>query len=826
MHRHASLSGFVVVVVWLAAVAVAQDATPAAQPNTDPAYQQLRRLTLGSEALTVNNLVLKRDAGAFTFTSGTLCFVAPVHGKVTGAVFTGNGSFVLTPPTDSEKQYLTLLTGKQPFNERFDQVVFRFTDNTYAELKNAPGATPGGSCPADLLSDNASMLRHELHYNVSGRILQDVLSDAPGGLFMAFIKGKRYSGKLVYAMDLHGAPPLPGEAMISRLPSMDVAPEEILLLTLDEMKFGAWAAFHLSKEYEAHTASSTEPNGWINIEKQELDASVEKGGKLNGKATTTFLSRVNGLRVVPFDLFPSLRVQRVTDGSGQPLAFVQEDKDQDPQFFVILPKALAAGERFAVVTTYSGKDAVRNEGDGNYYPVARHNWYPNTRFDNYATYDMRFAVPKGLTLVAAGERVSETVEGNQSLSRWVSPQPQTVAGFQFGKFKKVEAKLPKLDFVLESYANTETPDSIKGLQNDITRLEQQGVRTMTTLQSISTASLVENALSEARAAVPLYTDYFGPVPYKRLALTQQTAPNYGQAWPELVWLPMSYFWDTTIRHQLGMDDPHGYFLSVVSHEVAHEWWGHTVTWASYRDQWMSEGFAQMSASLFLQATQPNNKKYLQFWSDLRQELLEKNKEGYRPIDVAPVTLGLRAINTKSGTDIYNRLVYTKGAYILHMIRMMMWNPRTGDTDFKALMQDFLKTYTNRPATTEDFKAMVEKHMLPAMDLTRNRRMDWFFNEYVYGTALPHYNLDYSFSPGQNGPTLTFKLTQSGVDNNFAMLVPLYLEMTNGRVMRLGAATMVGNTTIDQQIPLTGLKDTPKRLLANYYYDVLGLTEGK
>ncbi len=806
-------------------VAVAQ-APAAGQANSDPVYQQLRHLAVGSEALTVNNVVLKRDAGTFTFATGTICFAAPVQGKVTAAVFSGNGSFVVTPPTEGEKQYLKVLTGNQPFNEEFNQLVLRFTDSTYDDLKKAPGVSPGGSCSADLLNENANTLRHELHYNLSGRILQDVLSEGPGGLFVAFIKGRKYSGRMLYVMDPHGATPIPGDSMTSRLPSMDCAPEEVMLLTYDEDKFGVWSAFHFSPEYAAGTASSAEQNDWIDIEKQEIDASFDKGAKLNGKATTTFLSRVNGLRVVPFDLFPSLRIQSVTDGTGQPLAFIQEDKNDDPQYFVILPKGLGGGDRFSVVTTYSGKDAVSNEGDGNYYPVARHNWYPNGRLEDYATYDMRFALPKGLTMVAAGERVSETTEGSQVLSRWVSPQPQTVAGFQFGKFKKVEAKLPKLDFAVESYANTETPDVIKNLQNSIEQAERSGVKTMTTLQSISTATLVENALSEAKAAVPLYTDYFGPAPFKRLALTQQTASNYGQAWPELVWLPMSYFWDSTIRHQIGYDDPRGYFLSVVSHEIAHEWWGHTVTWASYRDQWMSEGFAQTSASLFLQATQPNNKKYLQFWNDLRKELTDKNKEGYRPIDVAPVTLGYRSVNTKSGMDIYNRLVYTKGAYILHMIRMMMWNPKTGDAEFKKLMQDFVKTYTNRPATTEDFKAMLDKHMLPSMDVAGNHRMDWFFNEYVYGTALPHYKLDFSFRPGQAGPTLSFKLTQSGVDDNFAMIVPLYLELADGRVVRLGTAAVVGNKTIEQQVPLTGMKETPKRLVLNYYYDVLSSTDSK
>ena len=48
-----------------------------------------------------------------------------------------------------------------------------------------------------------------------------------------------------------------------------------------------------------------------------------------------------------------------------------------------------------------------------------------------------------------------------------------------------------------------------------------------------------------------------------------------------------------------------------AHEVAHEWWGHRVGWTSYRDQWLSEGFAEYSAVLYMQASLKNGKKLFQ-----------------------------------------------------------------------------------------------------------------------------------------------------------------------------------------------------------------------
>ena len=107
---------------------------------------------------------------------------------------------------------------------------------------------------------------------------------------------------------------------------------------------------------------------------------------------------------------------------------------------------------------------------------------------------------------------------------------------------------------------------------------------------------------------------------------------------------------------------------------------------------------------------------------------------------------------------------------------------------------------SKPATTEDFKAIVEKHITPAMDLEHNHKMDWFFDEYVYGTDLPHYHFESQISTNADQTTMHFKLTQSGVPDNFKMPVPLYLELADGRVIRAGVLGIGGNTTIENTTP--------------------------
>ena len=344
----------------------------------------------------------------------------------------------------------------------------------------------------------------------------------------------------------------------------------------------------------------------------------------------------------------------------------------------------------------------------------------------------------------------------------------------------------------------ESPDWVKGLQHysegELPSLHQSHAPQMA-LGMMSTTGLNKKALAEGEMAVQLYSDYFGPSSFKRLSVSQQTACDFGQAWPGLVWIPICYYFDTTVRHQLGMDwGDRGYWKIVTPHEIAHQWWGHTVGFNSYRDQWMSEGFAEMSASLYLQLVEQNQKKFVAFWNDERELLLEHNAMGFRAIDAGPVTMGYRLSNSRTGNDVTRRLIYPKGGYILHMLRMMMWDQKTHDDNFKAMMQDFVKTYAYSAATTEDFKAIVEKHMTTDMKAMNGVNMDWFFDEYVYGTQLPNYHFDYAhFDPGTNGDIVfSFKLTQSGVDDKFHMLVPIYVELADGHAIFLGRATMGGN----------------------------------
>jgi aminopeptidase N len=367
---------------------------------------------------------------------------------------------------------------------------------------------------------------------------------------------------------------------------------------------------------------------------------------------------------------------------------------------------------------------------------------------------------------------------------------------------------------------------MKAVQQNIRRIEndtEDGGITGTTLETMSTSAGAVSVLTQAQNATRIYTNYFGKIPYNRVAMTQQPAGFFGQAWATLVFMPYTAFLADTERVQLfgirgGTD---GFWNEVAPHEVAHQWWGHSVGWTSYHDQWMSEGFSEFSASLYIQMVEKDINKFIAFWENQRKLITEASPatKGRKPFTVGPVTQGYRLNNAKTGS-IARAMIYPKGAYILHMIRMMMYDARggTGDERFKKMMQDFIQSHYNKDVSTNDFKLAVEKHMTAEMNVDKNGKMDWFFDEYVYGTEMPSYKFTYQITDAPGGKaTLTGKITQSNVSDKFVMRVPLYADYGKGWSY-VGAATVAGSSTLDlTNIPLPG---KPKKVAIAALKDIL------
>ena len=378
--------------------------------NQDPVYQSLRQLGKGEDFTgsyaVVNNLKLKRDAAVFTLKSGELYFITPVEGRVTAAVFIGDGELSLVPPTEVEKNSIKIFTGEGAITEQFTKLVLRFSDKTFDEIKSSPNATmktggPAASQARSAFRDNQELVRKRLRDNRELRILFDVYNPSREGFFTAFIDGKRFS-KLVYVLEPLGVP--------------GATPEEVALFSYGETDGGLWLAFHREEEYKKGIASSSQDNRLIDITRHEIDAAI-KGTNLAATDRITFRSLQAGTRVVPFDLYGPLRVSKVQDGEGNDLSFIQESKDEDSDFGVIMAKPLEAGQTYTIAVQYDGNDALRDSGGGNFILIPRSTWYPGNAnvlyAEDRAIFDMTFRYPKNYTFVGTGSPVApDTREGD------------------------------------------------------------------------------------------------------------------------------------------------------------------------------------------------------------------------------------------------------------------------------------------------------------------------------------------------------------------------------------------------------------------------------
>lgn len=787
--------------------------------TVDPIYAQLRSIKLSGESAGVENFVLKRDTATITFIDGRFYFLAPVEGKVTGAVFLGNGEFQMTPTLTMEQRQLGILTGTSSITEQFTKMTLRFTDSTYDEIKKQSkiDSSQSASQAQGVFDDFRNLMRKGknvsrpnialglLWQNMDARVLTDITWPESTGFFQSFFNGKKY-GDFLYWIDPLGLP--------------FIAPEEVVLANLSDGNLGMWVASHLRDHYKSPSVFD-ENHQRFDLEHHRIEASL-KGKRMEAKVESRFKADVNGARVLSFNLHAPLRVRRVSDSQGKDLKFIQEKKEEDAGLFVILPEGIRKGQQYTLNFEYSGDDAVMDSGGGNFTLVARDNWYPNSEFGDRATYDMTLKTAKDLIMIATGKPISEAKEGDWMVTQWKSEIPLAVAGFNYGKFKKEVVKEERTKYDIESYANKELPDSLKNLQRNVEAMENAGVQTSTTLGSLNTVSMMGKARAEAQIAIALYSDMFGELPYGRIAMTQQPFFGFGQAWPMLVYMPLLAYLDSTYKNQLGIDAGDSFWKIVGPHEVAHQWWGHIVGWKSYRDQWMSEGFSDCSASIFAQMIHKGD-LFQKFWKEQRELIIQKNEVGKRASDVGGVYMGYRLDTAKTG-NVTRRVIYPKGGFILHMLRMLMWDPKTGDQRFSAMMKDFVKTHYNQNVSTQDFQRVVEKHMTPDMDLNGDGKMNWFFAQWVYGTAIPDYKMTYHLDPGDGGKAkLVMKITQSNVDDTFKMRVPVYLDF-DGRITRLGTVPIVGNSTTDELEVM--LPKKPKRVLLAYYEDVLCTTDAR
>jgi len=806
------MSLFLSSILGFALLAAGADLSEAPAEELMAVYNELRAIHAGTEVAETENVVFQRDSATFTFLSGRITFAAPVGGHILAAHFRGEGTFELQPPSDIDRRQMARYTGSPYLKDTFQEAVFFFTDDSMEELDRLVTRRPVQAAGDPLIE--ASRKRYGEQFNdwvdnrrrgnpvmrnLAARMLSDLTDSGSRGFFLADFKAKD-QGDLLYHISWNR------DSLL--LPAAGRG-EEVTLLHVNPGNYYEWVAgFHLASEYSGGTVADHHTL-LADCESMEIELDLTRDNRVSAAVKMEFAVAAP-VRVVPFHLNGVLRIGSIEDGSGARLAFIQEARDLDSDPWLILPKPAGPGEKYTITMAYledstGDSQIVHREGRGLYYVTSRESWIPGFgAFNDRTHFRLRARSPKKFQFVASGARISSETVKDERITVWQSEIPFCVFGFNYGEFVDSSQKVVNLE--VTAYAGKEVPDELKGVQAGLSLIELADQRRRLSESSeplvhgimtggFSTAANVKHAASVSMQAFRLCEILYGPLPFKAVSITEQPVRGFGQSWPNLVFLPYDAFLDATTRHNLQLavspEDREFYNLIAV-HEMAHQWWGHLVGWKTYHDQWLSEGFAEHAAALYLRQLDP--KQWSSYWDLRRNWLLSKNNSGYRPVDAGPIWLNHQLDEYDQPGN--SRLIYYKGAYVLEMLRALMFTNKEKDDRFIAMMRDFARSHAEQNASTKDFQRIVEKHM--------EEPMDWFFNQWVYGSEIPRYTFSYKLSDAGAGQTeLAMTLVQSDVSSDFRMRLPLFALVD-------GTQRYLGNIQINGTEPYNAVVKLPMK----------------
>ena len=134
-------------------------------------------------------------------------------------------------------------------------------------------------------------------------------------------------------------------------------------------------------------------------------------------------------------------------------------------------------------------------------------------------------------------------------------------------------------------------------------------------------------------------------------------------------------------------------MGLIAHEIAHQWFGDSVTESTWADLWLSEGFATYFAGLFLQRYEGED-VFQSYMKNAAANVFEYEKRKRTPIFDR---------DTENLLELLNANNYQKGAWVLHMLRSNL-----GDEVFFRGIRNYYEAHKNSVATTEDLRAALEK----------------------------------------------------------------------------------------------------------------------
>jgi hypothetical protein len=647
---------------------------------------------------------------------GTLLPATPIAGRSREMVFLGRGRVTLEPPDDIEAGQLELFTGSRRLAADFKEAVLVVGSTPAATALLRKPAAPPDPALARRAEEvyqrwRKSHERKALQVE-SGMLVNAIGEPAYEGYFAATFLGTDL-GDLLYQVD----PESREQVTLGHFVPLDATEKEkrklvrelarqrqkgrLIGVELEDLgQWDTWVSTSL-RDREGRPAPGAEA---FEPERYTLDVTLaEPDLHLVGRARIAVRPVLAGARAVTLRLAGDFNVSRVTGAAGEDLVFLR----RSGALTVVLPPAaapVAATSPIVIDVEYSGRTIQK---DWSLYALqGTLAWYPHVGSIDRAPYDVTFHWSRKLDLVSGGKRVDG---GETNGTRWERRRVDNpVFGFTFevGHFRIETARAGHV--ALQVAFDPESSHLGGGGREEVVKT-------------------VADALA-------YFEETFGPYPMDELNVV--TVPRgFSQSVTGLVTLSDLQLVD------LGMWNKF-YRLAdrreVIAHEVAHQWWGDLVGWASYRDQWISEAMASYCARLWaknrLDPHAPRGASPITVgW---RLDLAATTADG-RPIEaLGPVVLGERLISSRADEG-YTAIVYGKGAVVLEMMARAL-----GEKEFPRALREVVRASAGRTLSTEELIALLGQ--VTTTDLSA------FAGEFIYGTGMPEVFYSHRFEHGAKG----------------------------------------------------------------------------
>lgn len=707
--------------------------------NAIETYNQMQQWKLADTVVSVpvGGLVLEADSGKWTLKSGVIRVLEPqISGIVTGLVFEGDGFFEMEIPDPVEKSQLERFTDgklKDRINEPFTQLLIRDSGNRLTQFSYGEAA---GSMILPKLVKN----RHEIYLkagflDIDARVLMGVINqDDP--FLMVDTKTNNF-GWLTYINDQNRG-------------------EEVQLIQFDTHKntYDTWISLDRQIDRMDSGRPSRLYSSTIDITQVDISVDLTDFGwqrtyssnapriKTDAKMTTLikFSPLESGMSAIEFGLNATAKVTGVKSVDGTEIKHLRDhiggrflginDETYDDSLTVFFKVPLSEGNEYALQFEYEME--IKNFASGR-------SWYPSGPggFQDKHTVKFEATMNKKFDIFAVGRKTEEMILDKKKISTWETTSPTAMYGFTYGK-----------NFKQESIKLEEMPEIV----------------CFGTKSGFTTGNMIRNVAADVANSMKFYLWFLDETLTDEPIYVTYIDAWHGQAFEGLIHLSKYTF----------RGEHAGESELFRSHETAHQFWGHEVGFSTYRDQWISEAFAEYFAMLFLETTMDDP---CYFRDSLKDHAWHQMFFTGRVDKIGPIDVGQRAQTTEVPKGYYIQ-AYQKGPMVLHMIRVILRNATNSEDTFRDVVQTFYKTYKGKNATTEGLKKILEEKT--------QSDWSWFFKQWIDNSYYPTYkwSWDVANKNNDNNYPLTVTVDQSDVPDDFRMIVPLLIEYKNGKISRL------------------------------------------